>query len=165
MDLLSPGKPTPLHWTSWMGGLRTNQLCVHSGPPPFVPDRGFVSHVSLGGGFQWVSDSKQRLGWIFCVVTHLTQPLAWDCASPLSKSHQLPWVGSSLHAETTGNYIKTKNTSKCGGKLFQQPSLMFSVKHELFKFDCHSKAASISDQVLCNDSLFTWLLLIRKDPL
>lgn len=106
-------------------------------------------------------DSKQRLDWIFCVVTHLTQPLACNYSSPLSKS-QLRWVGSSLHP---GNYIKRKkNVSKCGGNLFQLPSLMYSVKHEFLKFNCYSKAICISHGGLCNDSVFTGLLLVRKDP-
>lgn len=53
--------------------------------------------------------------------------------SPLSKS-QLLWVGSSLHPGTTGNYIKTKTASKCGGNLFQLPSLILFVKRELLNF-------------------------------
>jgi len=39
--------------------------------------------------------------------------------------------------------------------VFELLILMSSVKHELLKFDCHSKVICILHRGLCNDSLFT----------
>lgn len=113
----------------------------------------------------------QSKGWIGFSVLSLIWLSHWHATAPLPYlNHSCPgWAPACIPKQllTTLNQkmLQTVGALPSQSNLFQLPTLMFSVKHELLKFDCHSKAICISHRGLCSDSLFTRLVLIRKDPL
>lgn len=126
----------------WEGLGQTNLLFIHG---PQHPYQIVALHRTCPWEVAFNKCQTQSKGWVGFSVLSLIWLSHWHGTAHLPYlNHGCPGWAPPCILKQLVTTLKQKMLQSVGGNIFQLPSLMVYVKHELLKFNYHSKAICIS---------------------